>query len=130
MLKEAIYHRPKNQFAYACNDDALHIQLRTKRNDVSSVFLYYGDQFEFENNQWKHATIEMMISGCDELFDYWFVEVTPPHRRIRYAFHLRIMSRRFFTLKKDLAIASMKIFQAIFAFLSITPPNDLAHQVG
>jgi hypothetical protein len=39
MLKEAIYHRPKNQFAYASNDDKIHIQIRTKRNDINSMFL-------------------------------------------------------------------------------------------
>ncbi|MCM3651160.1 alpha-glycosidase [Metabacillus litoralis] len=116
MLKEAIYHRPKNQFAYACNDDALHIQLRTKRHDVSTVFLYYGDQFEFENNQWKHATIEMTISGYDELFDYWFVEVTPPHRRIRYAFHLKDHEQEVFYTEKGFSDSVHEDFSSYFCF--------------
>lgn len=31
MLKEAIYHRPKNNYAYAYSKDTLHIRLRTKK---------------------------------------------------------------------------------------------------
>ncbi len=31
MLKEAIYHRPKDAFAYAYDERTLHIRLRTKK---------------------------------------------------------------------------------------------------
>lgn len=30
----------------------------------------------------------MVKSGSDDLFDYWFIEVVPPYRRLRYGFEL------------------------------------------
>lgn len=43
MLKEAIYHRPKGNFAYAYKEETLHIRLKTKKNDANKVNLIYGD---------------------------------------------------------------------------------------
>jgi glycosidase len=116
MLKEAIFHRPKNQFAYACNDNSLYIQLRTKRNDINSVSLFYGDPFEFENNKWKHSLIDMTISGSDELFDYWFVKVIPPQRRMRYAFHLKNHDQELFYTEKGFSDTAHDDFSAYFCF--------------
>ncbi|MBO1511660.1 alpha-glycosidase [Metabacillus bambusae] len=116
MLKEAIYHRPKNQFAYASNDDTIHIQIRTKRNDINSMFLYYGDPFEFENNNWRHSSVQMQKSGCDELFDYWVVEVIPPQRRMRYAFHLKNNEQEIFYTERGFSDTVHDDFSAYFCF--------------
>ncbi|GGI10089.1 glycoside hydrolase family 13 protein [Gottfriedia solisilvae] len=88
MLKEAIYHRPKNNYAYAYNNETLHIRLRTKKDDVSSVHLIHGDPYHWEDGAWQINKTEMKISGSTELFDYWFVEIKPPFRRLRYGFEL------------------------------------------
>lgn len=40
MLKEAIYHRPKDNFAYAYNEKTLHIRLRTKKM-ISKPFTFF-----------------------------------------------------------------------------------------
>lgn len=93
LLKEAIYHRPKNNYAYAYNEETLHIRLRTKKNDVTSVQLIFGDPYDWreiapKKHQWHTEEIPMMKSGKDELFDYWFVEVKPAFRRLRYGFKL------------------------------------------
>jgi cyclomaltodextrinase / maltogenic alpha-amylase / neopullulanase len=89
MLKEAIYHRPKNNFAYAYNDSTLHIRLRTKKSDVESVSLIHGDPYDWGDGAWNFDTKPMSKSGSDELFDYWFVEIEPKFRRLRYGFELR-----------------------------------------
>ncbi len=89
MLKEAIYHRPKDQFAYPDFDGSFHIQLQTKHQDVTSVILIYGDPFEFDQGHWKCTTVQMKKSGTDGLFDYWFIAIFPPQKRLRYAFHLK-----------------------------------------
>ncbi len=39
LLKEAIYHRPKNNFAYAYDKETLHIRLQTKKDDVAAVYV-------------------------------------------------------------------------------------------
>ncbi|GMB08868.1 alpha-glycosidase [Thermolongibacillus altinsuensis] len=88
MLKEAIYHRPKDNFAYAYDDKTLHIRLRTKKDDVKKVYLIYGDPYIWENGEWQTEKKEMRKSGSDDLFDYWFTAIIPPYRRLRYGFEL------------------------------------------
>ncbi|ADC48537.1 maltogenic amylase catalytic region [Alkalihalophilus pseudofirmus OF4] len=89
MQKEAIYHRPKNEFAYAYNEKDLHIRLKTKKDDVEDVELLYGDPYEWDNEAgWLFQAEKMMKTGSDELFDYWFKEVSLPFRRLRYGFRL------------------------------------------
>ncbi len=51
MLKEAIYHRPKDNFAYAYDKETLHIMLQTKKNDMDSVGLIFGDPYDWA--RWK-----------------------------------------------------------------------------
>lgn len=88
--KEAIYHRPKNEYAYAYNEKTLHIRLRTKKNDVKTVDLLFADPFDFnvEKQKWELAETPIKKHGSDELYDYWLCEVSPPFRRLRYGFRL------------------------------------------
>ncbi|ALF09762.1 alpha-glycosidase [Parageobacillus thermoglucosidasius] len=88
MFKEAIYHRPKDNFAYAYDEKTLHIRLRTKKDDIKTVYLLYADPYEWKDGVWKLNREPMAKSGADDLFDYWFIEVIPPYRRIRYGFEL------------------------------------------
>jgi cyclomaltodextrinase / maltogenic alpha-amylase / neopullulanase len=93
MLKEAIYHRPTNSFAYAYDEKTLHIRLRTKKDDVDSVHLLYEDPYRWSKDEdgtwrWSVQKKEMIKSGCDHLFDYWFVAIQPEYRRLRYGFEL------------------------------------------
>lgn len=88
MERTAIFHRPIDQFAYLINSDTLHIRLQTKKNDVSSVQLIYGDPYINNNGEWQYHTSNMSLSGKDQLFDYWHVYVKPPHKRVRYGFKL------------------------------------------
>jgi cyclomaltodextrinase / maltogenic alpha-amylase / neopullulanase len=88
MQLEAIYHRPKNNFAYAYNEKTLHIRLQTKKNDLEKVKLLYGDPYEWNEDGWIFSYKNMTLSGSDQLFDYWFVEVSPDFRRMRYGFEL------------------------------------------
>ncbi|MBT2734634.1 alpha-glycosidase [Bacillus sp. ISL-7] len=88
MLKEAVYHRPKNNFAYAYDNKTLHIRLRAKKGDLKKVFLIYGDPYQWTKDGWTNFTKPMTLEGSDELFDYWFAEVKPEFRRLRYGFEL------------------------------------------
>ena len=45
MIYEAIHHRPKNNFAYAYDKETLHLRLQTKKNNVDTVTLVYGDPY-------------------------------------------------------------------------------------
>lgn len=88
MLKEAIYHRPKNNYAYAYDRETLHIKLQTKKSDVSSVSLIYGDPYDWNDNGWQFKKQSMALAGSDSLFDYWKIEIKPPYKRLRYGFQL------------------------------------------
>ncbi|MED1471272.1 alpha-glycosidase [Bacillus salipaludis] len=88
MLREAIYHRPKDNYAYVCTNGELHIQLRTKKNDVKEVILLHGDPYDWADSGWQPTTSPMKKNGSDQLFDYWFIAVVPPFKRLRYGFIL------------------------------------------
>lgn len=113
MLKEAIYHRPKNNYAYAYNESTLHIRLRTKKDDAESVSLIHGDPYDWGDGSWNFDTKQMSKSGSDELFDYWFVEIEPKFRRLRYGFELRN--------NKDVLVYTEK------GFYNSTPNDDTAY---
>ncbi|KGX92716.1 cyclomaltodextrinase [Pontibacillus halophilus JSM 076056 = DSM 19796] len=89
MIKEAIYHRPKDQYAYAYTEKELHIRIRTKRGDVKQVQLIHGDPYDFKGEVWQHQLVQMERTGHDDLFDYWAVSIEPPYRRLRYGFLLK-----------------------------------------
>jgi cyclomaltodextrinase / maltogenic alpha-amylase / neopullulanase len=88
LLKEAIYHRPKDNYAYACTNGSLHIRLRSKRDDLQSVSLIFGDPYHWEEGKWINQEQKLVKTGSDQLFDYWFTSVTPPFRRLKYGFSL------------------------------------------
>ncbi|WP_164667983.1 glycoside hydrolase family 13 protein [Virgibacillus doumboii] len=88
MLKEAVYHRAKNNFAYAYDKNTLHIRLRTKKDDVERVRLVHGDPYDWNENGWQTKKKEMFKQYSDELFDYWLAAIQPPYRRLRYGFEL------------------------------------------
>jgi glycosidase len=88
LFKEAIYHRPKDNYAYVCTNGELHIQIRTKKMDIKKVTLIHGDPYNWEGKHWKTDTLPMKKSGSDQYFDYWFASVVPPFKRLRYGFLL------------------------------------------
>ncbi|OAB45657.1 alpha-glycosidase [Paenibacillus antarcticus] len=110
MLLEAIYHRPKQNWCYAYNGNTIHIRIRTKRNDITSIDAITGDKYAWDRTL---TYVPMSILSSDELFDYWECEVVPPYRRLRYGFLLH---------KGD-----QKLWMTEFAFLNEQPsdPNRL-----
>lgn len=88
MLKEAIFHRPKNNFAYAYDEKTLHIRIRTKKGDLTNANLIYGDPYRWSDGGWENFKTPMHLEGSDALFDYWFAAVQPQYRRLRYGFEL------------------------------------------
>lgn len=89
MLKEAIFHRPKNAYAYAYNEETLHIKIRVKKGDVDRITLIAGDPYHWEKGKWQFRRTAMEKVGADALFDYWLAEVKPPFKRLRYGFELQ-----------------------------------------
>ncbi|MGG4546930.1 alpha-glycosidase [Rossellomorea marisflavi] len=88
MFLEAIFHQPRDQYAYACTETDLHIRIRTKRGDIHSIRLLHGDPYDWSDGEWQYTDRDMTLAGSDQLFDYWQATVTPSFKRLRYGFLL------------------------------------------
>ena len=88
MELSAIYHRPESEYAYLYKDKTMHIRIRTKRGDIKSITLHYGDPFIFMEDHYEDSK-EMVKVTSDALFDYWQVEVSVGFARIQYLFELK-----------------------------------------
>lgn len=85
MLLEAIYHRPKQNWAFAYDAETVYLRIRAKRGDVARAEVLYGDKFA----PWEQMqTMPMRKFASDSLFDYWETAVKPPFRRLSYGFVL------------------------------------------
>lgn len=86
MELSSIFHKTGSNFAYAYDENRLHIKLQTKRNDVQEVYLVYGDPYDYKERQdggpweWYCQHCRMEKTGSDGIHDYWFLEVEPDSR--------------------------------------------------
>ena len=88
MELSAIYHRPESEYAYLYKDKTMHIRIRTKRGDIESIALHYGDPFIFMEDHYEESK-EMVKVTSDALFDYWQVEVSVDYARLQYLFEIK-----------------------------------------
>lgn len=88
MEKTAIFHRPTDNFAYLLDDRTLQLRLKTKKNDVTSVSLIFGDPYIWRNGEWEFSKMPMNLVGNDGLHDYWETEAFAATKRLRYGFQL------------------------------------------
>ena len=88
MELSAIYHRSESQYAYLYKDKKLYIRIRTKKGDIESINLHYGDPFIFME-EFYQDTKKMAKITFDALFDHWQVEVPVDFARIQYLFELK-----------------------------------------
>lgn len=86
MLLEAIYHRPRKNWSYACDGRTIHVRIRTKKDDMTEVYVLAGDKYLWDQTM---EYIPMYKLSSDELFDYWECEARPPYRRFKYGFLLQ-----------------------------------------
>ncbi|MCD4826792.1 MAG: alpha-glycosidase [Acholeplasmataceae bacterium] len=93
MNKSALLHQAKSEYAYAYDQETLHITLRTAKDDIKKVEIIYGDPFNWVGDKdhkpyWKNniETLQVRYQSAD--FDYYFIEIKPPYLRTKYAFLL------------------------------------------
>lgn len=85
MLLEALYHVPRDKWAYAYDVKTIHLRFRTKRDDVAQVHALTGDKYNWEGT---FQELPMEKAAHDGMFDYWEVDVRPRYKRLAYAFKL------------------------------------------
>jgi len=85
MLLEALYHVPRDKWAYAYDNATIHLRIRTKRDDLEQVIAMTGDKYN-----WKGTYQEYLMEKAahDRMFDYWEIAVRPRYKRLSYAFKL------------------------------------------
>ena len=98
MNLHGIFHLPDSNYAYAYNEETLHLRLRTAKGDVSKVRVRAGDPYHWSSGGgggnlnaegaigWVCEEIPMKKEASTELFDFWIAEIKPPFRRLRYGF--------------------------------------------
>ncbi|ERJ13073.1 alpha-glycosidase [Haloplasma contractile] len=105
--KHAIYHQTKSNFSYMYDNETLHIRIKTAKNDVDSVRIVYGDVFNWgalpmatnqqkeddssDNKKWgwkrQSDDDEFLVKEYStDLYDFWFCEIKPKYKRVKYAF--------------------------------------------
>lgn len=118
MQLEAIYHRPKQNWAYAYDKQTIHLRLRTKRGDVEQAEVIYGDKYL----PWDQMNTQVMMRiGHDDLFDYWQAEVQPKYRRLSYRFKLMAAKETVWLTERALGSETPDPFTGNFEFPYINP---------
>lgn len=80
--REAILHIPLSQYAFANTESNLTIRLRTARNDVARVVLWYGDRVP-PSNPSCFISVQMDKIMSAGLFDYFDATFETPFERVR-----------------------------------------------
>ncbi|MBP2001566.1 glycosidase [Paenibacillus shirakamiensis] len=125
MNLEAIYHRPKLNWAYAYDHETIHLRLRAKKGDLTEVHAWTGDKYAWDTTV---ELVPMYVMSSDHQFDYWECEVKPPFRRLKYGFLLHKGSEKVWMTEneilKDLPLHPERLFE--FPYINpidvFTPP--------
>ncbi|MFB9274233.1 alpha-glycosidase [Cohnella cellulosilytica] len=120
MLREAIYHRPKQNWAYAYDNKTVHLRVRTKRGEADEACVIAGDKYA-----WKQTrdVVPMKLLASDELFDYWEAEVVPPLRRLKYGFCFRSGDERLYMSEKGFSPVEPDNYLTLFEFPFLNPAD-------
>jgi glycosidase len=87
MLKEAVFHQIKSEYAYIIGDRTLVLRLRSKKNDLIKVLLHIEDRFE-PRNPITTSSLPMAKRYTDQLFDYYEIEIKLEKEDVSYYFEL------------------------------------------
>lgn len=123
MLREAIYHRPKMNWAYAYDRSTVHVRVRVKRGDCSEVWVIAGDKYAWEQTV---TDIPMRLLASDDLFDYWEAPLRPPYRRVRYGFRFVSGDEQLYMTEKEFRTEPPADCLEMFDFPYINPVDIFA----
>ncbi|MNO33229.1 Cyclomaltodextrinase [compost metagenome] len=120
MLLEAVYHRPKLNWSYAYDLETIHLRLRSKRNDLTEVFVFAGDKYNWDESK---ELVPMSKLVSDELFDYWACAIKPPLRRLKYGFLLKSGEEQIWMTESEFTKERPQIPERMYEFPYINPAD-------
>lgn len=123
MLLEAVYHRPKQNWAVAYDSRTIQLRIRVKKNDVAEIYAWTGDKYAWEQTS---ELISMYKFISDEMFDYWECAVQPPFRRLKYGFLLQQGKEKIWMTENGFTATRPKVLEGLFEFPFINPVDVFA----
>lgn len=121
MNLEAVYHRAKLNWSYAYDEHTLHIRIRTKKDDIKRIDLYYGDKYGWDTT---NAETQMVLLASDAMFDYWEAAAQPVYRRLVYYFALNDGERTvYFQEKGFFDVPPVIFYEGLFDFPFLNPAD-------
>ena len=107
ITRTALYHRPRNSFAYGYDENTLQIRLRLAKNEAWKVTLRIGDGYKWEAGGgggnlngggamgWTGGQNVPMVKEAEtEHFEYWIADFMNDTKRFRYAFIIEGINER------------------------------------
>jgi cyclomaltodextrinase len=113
MLLECIYHTAQSNWAYAYDNDTIHLRVRTKRDDIEEVTAETGDKYDWSRFNQQYP---MKKTAADKMFDYWEVSVKPHFKRVSYCFRLRAGSETVWLTENGITHQKPEPLNAYFDF--------------
>ncbi len=95
MLDFTVYHEAKSKYAYMYDEDTVHLRLFATKNKIKKIKVIYSDPFLWlpkDNNldEWTQVVNEdnslMKKEYQTAMYDHFFIAITPPYKRMKYAF--------------------------------------------
>lgn len=128
MNKQALLHRSDSLYSFALDRDTVEIRLRTAKNDVRHVEIFYGLKHDFCLNR-KTASMAKILS--DGLFDYYMIRLKLADKRLAYVFRVEDVEGRSFYYSEDGATEDYDFSLAYYSFfqLAYINPNDVMPRV-
>lgn len=88
MKLEAVLHIPMSEYCHGLDENHIVYRIRTGRNDIEQVTLYYGDT-ACRVTPILFTPVTMERIARDDYHDYWQAVVESPYRRVYYYFELK-----------------------------------------
>lgn len=99
MLLEALYHVPRDKWAYAYDSETIHLRVRTSKDDVDKVVAITGDKYDWDATNYE---ITLQKEATDSMFDYWEAWVKPKYKRLSYCFRVDDNENSVFMIDKGI----------------------------
>ena len=101
MNKQAVFHMPQSQYAYALGSHSMMVRLRADKRDYLTVKLCYGDRVD-PLNPIRIKEIPMEKKASDDLFTYYEAVISDEYTRICYYFLIQGEKEEFYYNERGL----------------------------
>ena len=88
MVKEAVFHKMNQEYAFCVGEHRFGIRIRTKKNDVNEVNIVVTDKYLYIAGKREITKVPCKKVATDHLFDYYEGEIESDSLVIKYYFEL------------------------------------------